>query len=41
MGGSYHIEKEGLHRVIDFPTEKGLKISVLVTDHHKLMNKWI
>ena len=41
MGGSYHMEKEGLHRVIDFLTEKGLEISVLVTDRHKQINKWI
>ena len=38
MGGSYHMEKEGLHRVI---AEKGLEISVLVTDRHKQINKWI
>ena len=35
------MEKEGLHRVIDFLTEKGLEISVLVTDRHKQINKWI
>ena len=41
MGRSYHMEKESLHRVIDFLTEKGLEISVLVTDYHKQINKWI
>lgn len=41
VGGSYHMEKEGLHRVIEFLTGEGLQVGVLVTDCHKQINKWI
>ena len=35
------MEKEGLHRVMDFLKIEGLQIGVLVTDRHKQINKWI
>lgn len=41
VGGSYHMEKEGLIRVIHFLTENNLSIGVLVTDRHKQINKWL
>ena len=41
VGGSYYMEKEGLHRSITFLHNRGLSISVLVTDRHKQINKWI
>ena len=41
VGGSYHMEKEGLRRVLDFFTQKKLKVGTLVTDRHKQINKWI
>ena len=35
------MEKEGLHRVMEFLKIEGLQIGVLVTDRHKQINKWI
>ena len=34
------MEKEGLYRLMEF-LKGGLQISVLVTDRHKQINKWI
>ena len=41
VGGSYHMEKEGLARVLNFLQQQGLNISVLVTDRHRQINKWL
>ena len=41
VGSSYHMEKEGLLRVMKFLEEEGLSIDVLVTDRHRQINKWI
>ena len=41
VGGSYHMENEGLHRLIEFLKGEGLQIGVIVTDPHKQINKWI
>ena len=41
MGGSYHMEKEGLQRVLNFLQEENLTVNVLVTDHHRQVNKWL
>lgn len=35
------MEKEGLRRCIEFVTENGLAVDVLVTDRHKQINKWL
>ena len=35
------MEKEGLQRIMEFLKGEGLQISVLVTDRHKQINKWI
>ena len=34
VGGSYHMEKEGISRAIQYLHDKGLTIQVLVTDRH-------
>ena len=34
VGGSYHTEKEGLQRVMNFLKKEGLQVDVLVTDQH-------
>ena len=39
--GSYHMEKEGLHRCMDFLQDHNLAIDVLVTNRQKQINKWI
>lgn len=41
VGGSYHMEKEGLFRVLQFIQQKGLVVGVLVTDRHRQINKWL
>ena len=35
------MEKEGLYRLMEFLKGEVLQISVLVTDRHKQINKWI
>lgn len=35
------MEKEGLHRSIEFLKGRRLDIAVLVTDRHTQINKWI
>ena len=35
------MEKEGLHRVIQFLQENGLEIEALVTDRHVQIKKWL
>lgn len=39
--GSYHMEKEGLERVLDFLDKQNLTVATLVTDRHKQINKWL
>ena len=34
------MEKEGLHRIMEFMKGENLKVGVLVTDRHHLINKW-
>ena len=41
VGGSFHMEKEGLHRAMSFLKECGMTIGVIVTDPHKQINKWL
>ena len=41
IGGSYHMEKEGLQRVLKFLQQEKLTVEVLVTDRHKQINKWL
>ena len=41
VGGSYHMEKEGLQSVLNFLQQQGLTVEVLVTDRHKQINKWL
>ena len=35
------MEKEGLHRCMDFLKDNKLTIDVLVMDRHKQINKWL
>jgi len=41
VGGSYHMEKEGLERVLKYLQAQRLTIGVLVTDCHRQINKWL
>lgn len=41
VGGSFHMEKEGLHRVFKFLTEQSMCIQAIVTDRHRQINKWL
>ena len=41
MKGSYHMEKEGFIRAIEFLRKKKFTISTLVTDRHKQTLKWV
>lgn len=41
VSGSYHMEKEGLERVLEHLQQQGLTVQVLVTDRHKQINKWL
>ena len=40
VNGSYHLEKEGLVRAVEFLRKKKFKIATLVTDRHKQISKW-
>ena len=35
------MEKEGLHRVMEFLQGQNVRVGVLVTDRHRQINKWI
>ena len=35
------MEKQGLERALKFLKEGGIKLEVLVTDRHKIINKWL
>ena len=39
--GSYHMEKEGLVRAVQFLKKKKFKIATFVTDRHKQISKWV
>ena len=41
VGGSSHMEKAALERVLDFLGKESLTVDVLVTDRHRQINKWI
>ena len=41
VGGSSHMEKEGLHRVMEFLKSELLTIDTIVTDRHRQINKWL
>lgn len=41
VGGSSHMEKVGLERVLNFLDKESLTVDVLVTDRHSQINKWI
>ena len=38
--GIYHVEKEGLHRVMNFLNKEGMQVDVFVTDQHRMINKY-
>ena len=38
--GSYHMEKEGLVRAVEFLRKKKFKVTTLLTDRHKQISKW-
>ena len=40
-GGSYHMEKEGLVRTLNFLKQQGLSVEVLVTDRHRQIAKYL
>ena len=35
------MEKEGLHRVLQFLNQENVNIGALVTDRHRQINKWL
>lgn len=39
VSSTNHMEKEGLHRVLNFTKERGLNVGVLVTDRHQQITK--
>lgn len=41
VGGSYHMEKEGLVRSVKKFQENALEIEQLITDRHRQIAKWI
>ena len=41
VGGSYYMEREGLHRSIQYLKERDLGVKVIVTDRHTHINKWL
>ena len=41
MGGSYHMEKAGLVRAVQFLQSRELSVETLVTDRHKVIAKWV
>ena len=41
VGGSYHMEKEGLQRMLNFLQKEKMTVEVLVTDRHCQINKWL
>ncbi len=41
VGGSCHMEKEGLRRCVQDLAAKNLSVDVLVTDRHPQIQKWV
>ena len=41
VNSSYHMEKEGLVRAVDFLRKEELEIGLLVTDRHRQIAKWV
>ena len=41
VGGSYHMEKEGLVRAVKSLREEKFRIDLLVTDRHYQIAKWV
>lgn len=41
VGGSYHMEKEGLFRLMQFLSENSFTIDSLITDRHRQIAKWL
>ncbi|XP_048114993.1 uncharacterized protein LOC125304619 [Alosa alosa] len=41
VGGSYHMEKEGLKRCLDHLESNGLKVDYIVTDRHPQIQKFL
>ncbi|XP_065146034.1 uncharacterized protein [Paramisgurnus dabryanus] len=41
VGGSYHMEKEGLKRSLEFLEARGVKIDCIVTDRHTQIQKFL
>lgn len=41
VGGSYHMEKEGLNRVMQFLSDSSLPVDSLITDRHRQIAKWL
>ena len=35
------MEKEGLHRALEYVKQNFLEVGILVTDRHQQINKWI
>lgn len=35
------MEKEGLHRIMEFMKGEDVRVGVLVTDRHRQINKWL
>ncbi len=41
MGGSYHMEKEGLKRCLDKLESNGLAVDYIITDRHPQIQKYL
>jgi len=41
VGGSYHMEKEVLSRVMQFLSDSILTVNSLITDRHRQIAKWL
>lgn len=41
VGGSYHMEKEGLRRSLDLLEESGINLDCIVTDRHPQIQKFL
>ncbi len=41
MGGSYHMEKEGLKRCLDKLESNGLAVDYIITDRHPQIKKYL
>ena len=41
VGGSYHMEKEGLQQVLSYLSLNNVVVDILVSDRHRQITKWI